>query len=225
MFTTSNAIKKEKDGTYGGREAFDFYGTGTGGKLEAKSLVFDTSLATTKTAYEAFVAEKLQPFIDKYNGVLANTADETAQLSSDIAHNPDLGVTKHAQRTLNNTEEFKDAKINKDVRKAEKRADKFEAKRQERLLDLLDNQEDAIVDDIRDYLKTNHTILNKRQRKAFADMLFDRLYTYSSFDAVPATIELTHTFKNPVTLKVDKAGLATIFTAVQTYKSDYRAEK
>lgn len=134
-------------------------------------------------------------------------------------------MTKHAAWALDNTDAIKDASTQRDMKKAEKRANKFEAKRQERLLDLLDDQEDAIVDTIRDHLKTNNPDLNKRQRKVFADMLFDVLYSYDDIAKVPDTIELTHAFKNLVTIQVQKTGVESIFTSVQTYKTDYHAER
>ncbi|MFA7285147.1 MAG: hypothetical protein WC004_05000, partial [Candidatus Absconditabacterales bacterium] len=35
LFTQTNGIYKEKDSVYGGRQKFDFYAAGVGGKLQA----------------------------------------------------------------------------------------------------------------------------------------------------------------------------------------------
>lgn len=182
------------------------------GTLSIESLDFGTN-TVLQSQYEWFVAADgpLGRYILDYNNTISWSGAEQQQVVHDIEQ-----TRRQNSWILEWQDTFEDIDAFDDIEKQERKIDKFEAKSNFRNLEKMDDLQDALVDEIKEILKTNETDLNKRQRKELSRALFNKLYEYDDFTSVPASLELVD--KKWSKVIVNKAWYATIFIRIHDFK-------
>ncbi len=141
------------------------------GRIEIKTI---TNIPTeTKTGYDQLMKKETQWslwwYIEQYNSTISNSKKEEAEVKSE------LWVYQHESRFMEWDEDF--MQLGRDMSKKSWKIDKKEWKFNNRKLEEVEDEEDEIKDQIKEYLKTNHKDLNKKERKKAAALIFNQMTT------------------------------------------------